>query len=147
MGMRLSTKGEYGLLALVDLAIHDQSEPVQVAQIAERQGIPKQYLDQLLVLLKRAGLVASSRGRQGGYRLARPANRITLLDAVRVLEGPVENENFGSRAAHRKHACHAALKAVWNELTDRSADLLRGKTLQDIAADCRKAETTVMYYI
>jgi Rrf2 family transcriptional regulator, cysteine metabolism repressor len=146
--MRLSTKGEYGMLALVDLAVHDQGEPVQVAQIARRQDIPKAYLDQLLVILKRAGLVASSRGRQGGYRLARPANRITLLEAVHVLEGPVTNQNFVSHLARRrKSACHAVLKTVWDELTDRSADLLRSKTLLDISAECRKSEETPMYYI
>lgn len=145
--MQVSTKGEYGLLALIDLAIHDQSEPVQVAQIAERQGIPKQYLDQLLVILKRAGLVASSRGRQGGYRLARQADRITLLDAVQVLEGPIANQNFASRSTRpRKNMCQAALKTVWDELTDRSADLLRSKTLLDISAECRNGEE-LMYHI
>jgi Rrf2 family cysteine metabolism transcriptional repressor len=145
--MKLSTKGEYGLLALVDLAVHDQGGPVQVAQIAERQGIPKQYLDQLMVLLKRAGLVASSRGRQGGYRLAKPAERITLLDAVRILEGPLASKSFVSRAGQRKQACHGALRAIWTELNNRAAALLSSKTVQDMAAECRKADAAAMYYI
>jgi len=145
--VRLSTKGEYGLLALVDLAMHSGEGSVQAAEIAERQGIPKQYLDQLLVMVKRAGLVVSLRGRQGGYRLARPAGTITLLDAVRVLEGPVSNTNFGSRAARRRYACHAALKAVWDDLNTQSVDLLKSKTLQDIANECRRSEDGGMYYI
>jgi Rrf2 family protein len=64
--MRLSTKGEYGLLAIVDLALHANQGPVQSFQVAEREHIPKQYLDQLMLSLKKAGLVESSRGRQGG---------------------------------------------------------------------------------
>lgn len=145
--MRLSTKGEYGLLALLDLALQNGAEPIHVKHIAERQGIPKQYLDQLLVTLKRAGLVASSRGRQGGYRLARAADKITLLDAVCCLEGPVVNDNFQSRSAHPKRACHGALKGVWADLTEHAADLLRSRTLQDLVTDCRKSEESTMYHI
>ena len=74
--MRLSTRGEYGLLALVDLALFSGDRPLQAKQIAERQGIPKLYLDQLMMDLKKAGLVVSVRGREGGYQLARPANSI-----------------------------------------------------------------------
>src|SRR2546425_3244233 len=92
--MKLSTKGEYGLLAIVDLALHSNQGPVQSFQIADRQHIPKQYLDQLMLILKKAGLVESSRGRQGGYQLAKPPSEISLLDIVTALEGPVENVNF-----------------------------------------------------
>jgi Rrf2 family cysteine metabolism transcriptional repressor len=145
--VRLSTKGEYGLLALVDLAIHGGEGSVQAAEIAERQGIPKQYLDQLLVMAKRAGLVDSMRGRQGGYRLARPADSITLLDAVRVLEGPVNNANFAGRAARRKNACHAALKAVWDNLNSQTVELLKHKTIEDIADECKRGGDIGMYYI
>ena len=78
--MRLSSKGEYGLLALIDLAMHTAEGPVQIHQIARRQGIPKQYLGQLMLALKKAGLIHSMRGRQGGYVMARPAHAITLLE-------------------------------------------------------------------
>src|SRR5215831_1950489 len=98
--MRLSTKGEYGLLAIVDLALHCDQGPVQSFQVAERQHIPKPYLDQLMLILKKAGLVESSRGRQGGYILARPASRITVLEIVAALEGPLGNANF-TRKDHR----------------------------------------------
>ena len=145
--MRLSSKGEYGLLALVDLAMHAGEEPVQVAQIAERQGIPKQYLDQLLISLKRAGLVASSRGRQGGYWLAKLPEKISLLDSVRALEGPVVNDNFLGKSTRRKHLCHAALRRVWERLTELSLEVLREKSLQDLASECKPVEGAVMYYI
>ena len=87
--MRLSTKGEYGLLAIIDLALNSNNGPVKTMQISERQGIPKQYLNQLLLILKKAGLISSARGRQGGYQLNQNARSISLLDVVTALEGPI----------------------------------------------------------
>jgi Rrf2 family protein len=84
--MRLSTRGEYGLLALVELAMSSKGRALQAKRIAERQGIPKQSLDQLMMDLKKAGLVVSLRGRQGGYQLARPANSISLWEACHTLD-------------------------------------------------------------
>ena len=92
--MRLSTKGEYGLLAIIDLALNSNNGPVKTMEISERQGIPQQYLNQLLLILKKAGLISSFRGRQGGYRLNQNARSISLLDVVIALEGPIENINF-----------------------------------------------------
>src|SRR5450759_2700745 len=92
--MRLSTRGEYGLLALVDLALFSNGQPVQAKQIAERQGIPKQYLDQLMMDLKKAGLVVSLRGRQGGYQLARPASTISLWEAITTFQVPIQSGWF-----------------------------------------------------
>ena len=92
--MRLSARGEYGLLALVDLALFSSGRPVQAKQISERQGIPKQYLDQLMMALKKAGLVLSLRGRQCGYQLSRPASTISLWEAVTTFEVPIESGRF-----------------------------------------------------
>lgn len=132
-------------MALVDLALQTPGTPVQVVQIANRQGIPKQYLDQLLLTLRKAGLVASSRGRQGGYQLARPADTITLLEAVKALEGPVSNTNFQGRS-RRRLPSQRPLKMVWDELFAHSARLLARKTLDEIATECR-AEEGLMYHI
>jgi Rrf2 family protein len=143
--MKLSTRGEYGLLALVDLAAQKEG-PVQVSHIAQRQGIPKQYLDQLMLLLRKAGFVASARGRQGGYSLARPAGEITLLDAVAALEGPVENVNFSSKG-RRRFVARVVLKSVWEELYASLIERLQGKTLADISRQCKSAEDEPMYYI
>src|SRR3974377_1782966 len=112
--MRLSTRGEYGLLAVVDLAMQAGDQPVQIQQIAQRQGVPKQYFDQPMLALKKAGLVASSRGRLGGYRLARPANTITVLEVVTSLEGPVGNVNFLPKGRHRLPA-RGVLRRLWEE--------------------------------
>lgn len=146
--MRLSTKGEYGLLALVDLALQVQNEPVQAAEIAHRQQIPKQYLDQLLMILKRSGLVSSMRGRRGGYRLSRPASEITLLQAITALEGPLVNQNFSRKLSRRQQPpAWDALKAVWDERVANDGQAFGKRTLEEIAQASRGAEATEMYYI
>ncbi|MFB3814844.1 MAG: Rrf2 family transcriptional regulator [Terriglobales bacterium] len=144
--MRISTKGEYGLLALVDLALRADQGAVQVSQIAARQGIPKQYLDQLMLALKKAGLVASSRGRQGGYTLARPAGTITLLEVVTALEGPLANMNFSDKR-RRKYGPRAVLKEIWDELAAQSISLLRSKTLEDVCRAYQESTAAIIYEI
>ena len=84
--MKLSTKGRYGLRALVDLAVHGEEAPVSIQSIAVRQNISERYLEQLMGAMKKANLVTSTRGAQGGYRLARPAREISVGDVLRALE-------------------------------------------------------------
>jgi len=135
------------LMAVIDLALHATEGPVQSLQIAERQGIPKQYLDQLMLILKKAGLVESSRGRQGGYVLARPANRITLLEIVTALEGPLENTNFFGKGTRRRIAAREILNALWEDLIGGVAERLRQKTLEEICDEHKRLENQIMYYI
>jgi Rrf2 family protein len=85
--MRVSTRAEYGLRALLDLVAHYGQGPVHSRQIAERQGLPEPYLNQLMTALRRAGLVTSKRGPHGGHVLSRPPSAITLREAFEVLEG------------------------------------------------------------
>jgi Rrf2 family protein len=87
--MKLSTKGRYGLRAMIDMAQHNDQNPVAAHLIAERQGISERYLEQLMVPLKRAGLVKSLRGSQGGYLLGKSPGDITAGEVIRVLEGPL----------------------------------------------------------
>ena len=145
--MRLSTKGEYGLLAVIDLALHYGHGPIQSLQIAERQGIPKQYLDQLMLILRKAGIVESSRGRQGGYQLARPPKEITLYDIVRELEGPVENINFLERSPHRRTPAREVFRDIWTDLYSNTVQILRSKTIEEFCERHRKLEQEIMYYI
>ena len=145
--MKLSTKGEYGLLAAIDLALHSDRGPVQSFQIAERQEIPKQYLDQLLLMLKKAGLIESSRGRQGGYQLARPASEITLFDIVTALEGPIENVNFLERSKHRGTTSKKILKDIWTDLVSHTAETLKQKTLEELRDRNKETHEQLMYYI
>ena len=85
--MRISTKGDYGVRALIDLALHEGEGQTQRAEIARRQYIPESYLDHLLAQLRRDGFIRSTRGPGGGHELAKPAEEICLLDALECLEG------------------------------------------------------------
>lgn len=86
----LSAKARYGLQATYDLALNQGSRLRQIREVAEDQAIPQQFLEQVLVQLKRARLVKSYRGSHGGYALARDATKITVLDVLTCLEGPIE---------------------------------------------------------
>ncbi|MCI0418286.1 MAG: Rrf2 family transcriptional regulator [Acidobacteria bacterium] len=145
--MKLSTKGEYGLLAVIDLALHSGRGPVQSFQIAERQNIPKQYLDQLLLMLKKAGLIESSRGRQGGYQLARAAQEITLFDIVTALEGPIENVNFVGKSKPDQNPTQEILKDIWIDLVSHTVGILKQKTLEEFCDRQRRIQEQFMYYI
>jgi Rrf2 family transcriptional regulator, iron-sulfur cluster assembly transcription factor len=89
LGVKLSNKGRYAVRALFDIAFYNDGRPTQVKDIAEREGIPPRFLEQIFQDLKRAGIVGSKRGPQGGYSLAKRATEIRLGDVVRALEGPI----------------------------------------------------------
>src|SRR5689334_15961231 len=88
-GVKLSKKGRYAVRALFDIAFYNEGQPTQVKDIATRQSIPPRFLEQIFQDLKRAGIVASKRGPQGGYNLARGAAEIGIGDVIRALEGPI----------------------------------------------------------
>lgn len=81
--MKLSTKGRYGLRAAVDLALFSKKEPISISTIANREGLSESYLEQLFAKLKKAGLISSIRGTNGGYQLAKPAGEISVGDVLR----------------------------------------------------------------
>ncbi len=145
--MRISSRGEYGLLALIDIARHSGSGPVQVLQISERQGIPKQYLDQLMLALKNARLVASVRGRQGGYVLAKPASSITLFEIVSALEGPVGNTNFMPGRSRRRNIARSVLNDLWQGLHAHTESVLKSKTVAQMVEECAAVESAITYEI
>ncbi|MBQ8184996.1 MAG: Rrf2 family transcriptional regulator [Lachnospiraceae bacterium] len=118
--MKLSTKGRYGLRALLDLAVHSESGAVSIASIAERQNISESYLEQLIAKLRKAGLVSSVRGAGGGYVLAKAPEEISVGDILRALEGnlnPVECSGF-----QEEQGCSGAgvcvTKYVWKRIND-----------------------------
>lgn len=145
--MRLSTRGEYGLLALVDLALFSSGRPLQAKQIAERQGIPKQYLDQLMMDLKKAGLVLSSRGRQGGYQLARPASTITLWEAVAAFGVPIDSGTFVRARGGRAQASRKIVKQFWDNACLQFMTALKKHTLDDICRSYKKSLDHPTYQI
>jgi Rrf2 family protein len=131
--MKVSTRAEYGIRALMDLAQHYGEGPVQSHDIARRQGLPEPYLNQLLVTLRRAGLVQSKRGPSGGHLLARSPNQITMGEAFLVLEGSVAPWLCVEEA---ETACIYApgcgLRPVWQAVKDATEQVLNRITLADI---------------
>lgn len=120
--MKLSTKGRYGLRAFIDLAVCGEEEPVSLTSIAARQEISPNYLEQLMAKLKKAGLVESIRGVNGGYRLARPAEEISVGDVLRALEGdltPVECAAIDSKKEnHCTGSGTCVSRIVWKRIND-----------------------------
>ena len=115
--MKLSTRGKYGLYAMYYLALHDGEGP-QTLQSISTVGVPKQYLEQLLGNLRRAGLVSTVRGAQGGYQIAGEPEQITLRDIIDAVEGPIEL----SECASAQESCHKSgtcpVRWVWQRVTD-----------------------------
>ena len=134
--MKISSKGDYGLRALVDLAQNfDAGEPIQVKDIARRQRIPEEYLGQLMVGLRRAGLVHSVRGAGGGYLLARPPGEITVAQVLETLEGPlalVDGLTDRSPPEGARRAPGGAIRELWWEATQAALNVLRRATVEDL---------------
>lgn len=118
--MKISTKGRYGLRALIDLAKFSEIEPVSINSIATRQGISERYLEQLMTLLKKAGLIKSIRGAGGGYVLAKDIKEISVGDVLRALEGSLEPVECA--AFHPDAPCEASggcvTKYVWQRINE-----------------------------
>ena len=118
--MKISTKGRYGLRAMVDIALHDEVDAVPISSISDRQGISVSYLEQLLAKLRKAELIRSIRGAQGGYRLNMPAEEITVGAVLRALEGdlrPVDcSELLDEGGCESADFC--VTKYVWKKMND-----------------------------
>lgn len=117
--MKLSTKGRYGLRALIDLARYSELDPVSISSISERQDISERYLEQLMAMLKKVGLVKSIRGAGGGYVLAKEQKDISVGDVLRALEGnlnPVECSGFVEEGCEAAGGC--VTKYVWQKIND-----------------------------
>ncbi len=139
--MKLSTKGRYGLRALSELAVHSQGgTPVSIMSISARQDLSERYLEQLMAMLKKAGIVRSIRGAGGGYVLARDAGDISVGDVLRALEGkldPVDCAGLDPGGECRA-ADSCVTKYVWkriNESINRTVDEIR---LDQLVAESRK---------
>jgi len=140
--MKLSTRTTYTMLAILELAEHFGKGPLQTKVIAKHQDIPVKYLEQLMVILKSAGLIKSLRGSKGGYILAQPPEMIKLSEVFDVLEGPVitveciMNESSCARAAD----CMA--RPIWSQVHWAVTNILRSMTLQDALDKAKKGQET-----
>ena len=136
--MKLSTRGRYGIQTMYDLALNAENGPQSIKAIAERGGMPEAYLEQLIAVLKRSGLVTSTRGAQGGYMLAKPADAISVGDVLRVLEGGLNLVNCLDGEDCCEKACACPSRTVWMKLRDGMNAIVDGITLQDMVEDYRR---------
>lgn len=142
--MKVSAKTEYACIAVLELALsYDAGEPVRVREIAEQHGIPPRFLVQILLQLKGADLVNSTRGASGGYQLLRAPEEITLWDVMSVIEG-TESGPTTTTAANSPTA--KVLLRAWKEVSDREQELLKQTTFADLVEQA-KGEAESMYYI
>jgi Rrf2 family protein len=126
--MKISAKSEYACLAVLALArLAPEDPPVRIREISEGHGIPERYLVQILLQLKGAGLVASTRGASGGYRLARPASSITLGEVLTAIDGPEAPPREALRPAAR------VLAAVWEHVRAAERAVLDRTTIAQLA--------------
>ncbi len=131
--MKISTKGRYALRMLLDLAEHRNDGVVALKDIAERQGISKKYLEQIIPILNQSGILQTVRGSQGGYRLSRSPDNYTVGDILRLTEGslaPVPCADEDPVRCERSEDC--AMLSVWQGLNKVIRDYLDSITLQDI---------------
>lgn len=152
--MRISSRGEYGVRAMFDLAQRYGEGPIPLKLIAERQEISEHYLEQLMGALRKAELVVSVRGAQGGYELSRPPASITLGDVIRALEGPVLTVHGTEGEKEIEIPADAVerliLADVWKRLAERVNEALDSVTLADLcdeAARRRARDDSFMYHI
>ena len=139
--MKLSTKGRYGLRAVLDLALHSQDEVVPLSEIALRQNISISYLEQLISKLRRAGIVKSMRGAQGGYLLAKDPNKLSIGEILRALEGNL-NPVDCAEAAGSGEICNAAdqcvTKLVWMRISDSINSAVDSIMLSELIEESNK---------
>ncbi len=119
--MKISTKGTYAVQVMLDLALHNTGENINVKKIAERQDISEKYLEQIVAVLNKAGFVKSIRGAQGGYRLTKSPSEYTVGDILRITEGPLEPVSPQDSSL-----------SIWKKLTDAVNETADSVTLQDL---------------
>ena len=144
--MKLSTKGRYGTRAMLDLALHYGEGAILARDIAARQGISERYLEQLLISLKSAGMVRSTRGARGGFTLAAPPSQTRVSDIVKALEGSIAPVDCvdDPGACSRVQTC--VTRDVWVDIRDAIHHVLSSLTLQDLVERHTEKEA-ITYHI
>jgi len=149
---RFPIKVTYGIMATIELALHDRSIPLQAKTIAKQQGIPSRFIEQILQGLKQAGIVRSLRGAQGGYTLAQDPGQISLAELVNSMNG---NEAIPSTAnsstGHIENggASNTILSTIWAQVQEAEQAVLRVISLQSLVEQHQKLESqrSLMYHI
>jgi Rrf2 family transcriptional regulator, cysteine metabolism repressor len=135
--LHFSTRGEYGVRLMVELARHYGSGPVSLSEMADHESLPRPYLEQLVVSLREAGLVTSTRGAHGGYELARHPARIRMGEVVTALEGPIAPMVCASQDPHPADLCermgYCTVDRLWRRVRDAVVSALDSTTLDELA--------------
>ena len=147
--MRISAKGEYAIRALLDLAVHHGEGLVPIQEVARRQGIPQRYLEQVLLLLKRAGILESKRGSAGGYQLVRAPAGISVGEVLRAVEGRVTVLDVAGRHPSKSEAATSDLAPLWREISGAVAAVIDRTTFGDLAeaVKARRSPERTIYHI
>ena len=142
--MKITTKGRYGLRALIDLAKYSEIEPVSINSIATRQGISERYLEQLMTLLKKAEIIKSIRGAGGGYVLAKEMSEISVGDVLRALEGSLESVECSGFS--QEDSCEAAggcvTKYVWKRINESINQTVNEISLKQLVEESKAVPHT-----
>ena len=147
--MKVSLRSTYGIMAAVDLALQGDSIPIQAKAIARRQGIPARFLEQVLHAMKKAGLVSSQRGAQGGYVLSKKPSDVSVAEILEALEGPFLRMTDANGGLHTSSKSDALLAKVWDRVYQAERHVLEGITVEELAGQQRKIEQqrSLMYHI
>lgn len=143
--MKLSTKGRYGMRAMLDIALHDNEGYVPLRSIAKRQNISESYLEQLIADLRKSGLVSSTRGSQGGYRLSKSMDSITVGEILRTLEGSLAPVDcvIEENPAFCKRFGDCVTRLLWERIRDSINNVIDNITLKDLVDQHRAKEREV----
>ena len=142
--MRVSAKADYAVRAAVELATAEPGTPVKADVLARNQTIPQKFLENILTELRHAGVVASSRGQEGGYWLARPAAEITIADVIRAVEGPLASVRGEAPERLEYHGAAEPLQQVWIALRTALRSVVEEVTVADVAAGALPAAVATM---
>ncbi len=148
--MKISTKGRYGLRAMMDLAAHRKDDkPVFLADIAKRQAISEKYLEHIFARLRAAGLVNTVRGRKGGFLLRKAPAEITVNTIISVLEGPCTLVDCVAEPSACERSATCATRDIWTLLGHKIEEVLSGLTLEGLVTmqEAKSGAKAQMYYI
>ena len=142
--MIISSKGKYGLVALMDICLYSGSEAVTLKSVSKRQDISERYLEQIFSILKKGGIINSKKGAQGGYFLARKPKDITVGEILNILEGDLK---IVSPSEEKNDIECFMQKKIWNNINRQIETYFNSITLEELVKDYIEGKITIMYYI
>lgn len=146
--MKITYKGDYALKTILDLAGHFGNGPVAINDLSKRLDIPTKFLEQILLDLKRAGFVASRRGKVGGYSLAKEPARITLGEVVAFIDGPIQPiACVDKKYSGCRDAGTCVFRSVWSQVADSTAKIIDSVTFADLLKRSKKIDKALTYQI